>query len=117
MGNILHAAKAAEIDRTEHYRWMAEPGYAARFEDAANDAVDVLEAEARRRAINGVKEPVGWHLGKPGGYVKRYSDTLLIFLLKGARPAVYRERFEHTGKDGAPLGPTMVTVNIVRPPA
>jgi len=45
------------------------------------DAVDVLEAVARRRAVQG-------------------SDTLLIFLLKAARPAKYRERHqvEHSGR-------------------
>ena len=36
---------------------------------------------------------------------KESSDTLLIFLLKGHKPDVFRERIsqEVTGKDGAPL--------------
>jgi hypothetical protein len=42
---------------------------------ATEDAVDVLEAVARQRAILG-------------------SDTLLIFLLKGHRPEKYRERYD-----------------------
>ena len=32
-----------------------------------------------------------------------YSDTLLIFLLKGLRPQKYRERYEHTGANGGPI--------------
>jgi hypothetical protein len=39
------------------------------------------------------------------GFIQEYSDTLLIFLLKGLRPEKYRERFEHSGpgKGGAIL--------------
>jgi hypothetical protein len=32
------------------------------------------------------------------------SCTMLIFMLKARRPEVYRERIEHTGKDGKPIG-------------
>ena len=32
-----------------------------------------------------------------GGTVRRYSDVLLIFLLKGLRPEQYRERYEIKG--------------------
>ena len=102
-GNVTCAADAAKIDRASHYRWLEEPDYKAQFGDAADEAADRLEEEARRRAVDGVDEPVGWYQGKPGGTVKRYSDTLLIFLLKGVRPEKYRERFEHTGKDGGPI--------------
>ncbi len=56
-----------------------------------------LESEANRRAVEGVEKPVGWHRGQPGGYVRDYSDTLLIFLLKGLRPEKYQERLELLG--------------------
>ncbi len=55
-------------------------------------AADVLEAEAHRRAVEGVEEPVGWYKGVAGGTVRRYSDVLLIFTLKGLLPDIYRER-------------------------
>ncbi len=45
-------------------------------------ALDVLEDEVTRRAVEGVEEPAGWYKGKSGGTVRRYSDTLLIFRLK-----------------------------------
>src|SRR5262245_35751476 len=37
--------------------------------------------------------------------VKKYSDSLLMFLLKAHRPDKFRERqsIEHTGKDGGPI--------------
>lgn len=108
-GNISTAAKLAEVDRKEHYRWLEAGGdYPQQFEDATETAADGLEAEARRRAVEGVEEPVGWFKGEPGGYVRKYSDTLLIFLLKGARPEKYRERYEHTGKDGEALFPQSI---------
>ena len=59
-GNVKPAAEAAQISRSAHYRWVAEPDYAEEFEQAKADAVDVLEAGARRRAVEGILEPVGW---------------------------------------------------------
>jgi len=96
-GNIRLACQAAQIGRSSHYRWLDDPDYAEEFEQAKKDAVDVLEAEARRRAVEGWEEPVGWYKGEAGGTVRRYSDTLLIFLLKGAAPQKYRERMEVSG--------------------
>ena len=97
-GNIKLACEAAQIGRSSHYRWReSDPDYAEEFERAKKDAVDVLEAEARRRAVEGWEEPVGWYKGQAGGTVRRFSDTLLIFLLKGLRPDVYRERVEVSG--------------------
>ncbi len=40
---------------------------------------------------------MGWYKGVAGGTVRRYSDNLLMFLLKGARPEQYRERYEVRG--------------------
>ncbi len=96
-GNVRLACEAAQIGRSSHYRWLDDPDYAEEFERAKKDAVDVLEAEARRRAVEGWEEPVGWYKGEAGGTVRRYSDTLLIFLLKGAAPEKYRERMEVSG--------------------
>ncbi len=60
-------------------------------------AVDVLEDEATRRAVEGWVEPVGWYKGKAGGTIRRYSDTLLIFRLKGELPQKYAERMQLSG--------------------
>lgn len=100
-GNITAAAKAAGIARQSHYDWLAaDPEYAKRFADAHEEAIERLEAEARRRASVGVEEPV-YYKGKQIGAVRRYSDTLLIFLLKAARPSVYRDRVDVTHDDAA----------------
>ena len=98
------AAKAAKIDRASHYYWLREDAdYAKRFEQAKEQIAQQLEDEAIRRAYEGVEKPIT--VAGEREVIREYSDTLLIFLLKGARPEKYRERasFEHTGKDGKPL--------------
>jgi hypothetical protein len=93
LGNITSAAARAKVGRRSHYEWLAAPAYAAAFVEAHEAAGDRLEAEAHRRAVQGVKEPV-YQGGERVGYIQKFSDTLLIFLLKGARPEKYRERFD-----------------------
>jgi hypothetical protein len=86
-GNVLLSAKAAGIDRNLPYlERRKNPTFAAAWEQAEEDSVQLLEAEARRRAMS-------------------VSDTLLIFLLKSRRPAVYRDnaRVELTGAAGGPI--------------
>jgi hypothetical protein len=95
-GNISASCRAADIERTQHYRWLKEDAeYVARFTVAGENAIDVLEKEARRRGVEGVTKPI-YQGGKLVGEVQEYSDTLLIFLLKGARPERYRERYDIT---------------------
>lgn len=98
-GNISQAAKLAKCHRSSHRDWLADPEYAARFAEAHEDACDSLETEARRRAVEGVDKPV-YQGGKKVGTVREYSDTLLIFLMKGAIPDKYRERLGVSGEVG-----------------
>ncbi len=98
---VTHAAKIALIARRRHYKWLeSDPDYAKAFEEAKVAATDALVAEARRRATQGVEEAV-YYKGEVVGTIRKYSDTLLIFLLKGALPEVYRERYEISGGDQA----------------
>ena len=53
-----------------------------------------------------MEEPV-YYQGEVVGQVQRYSDTLLMFLLKGRRPEKFKDRTELTGKDGAPIVPVL----------
>ena len=92
--SISGAAKAARINRGTHYDWLqADPEYKAKFERAQEVAIQALEDEAVRRAYEGVERPV-YQGGEKVGVIREYSDTLLIFLLKGLRPAKYRERYD-----------------------
>lgn len=90
------AAEAVGVSRVTVYRWMeACPAFKVAFEDAKKGIVEKLEAEAMRRAHDGWDEPI-YYKGELQGHVRKYSDVLLIFLLKGAAPEKYRERIEHT---------------------
>lgn len=90
-GNVSTAAKAAGRNRTYIYEARkADANFAAQWEEAREDAADALELEARRRAVEGFERPV-FYRGEPCGAIREYSDTLLIVLLKAARPHVYRD--------------------------
>lgn len=118
-GNVTHAAEASEVGRDRHYAWLkSDAAYAKEAEAATAEATERLEAEARRRATQGVKKLVLYQ-GKPvmvdGEYLyeHQYSDVLLIFLLKGAKPEKYRERhnMELSGPGGVPLFKAYVDVD------
>ena len=93
------AAELAGIERSTIYtrQWREDAQFQEALERAQLMAADLLESEAYRRAVEGVEEPVGWYKGEAGGTVRRYSDLLLIFLLKGIRPDKYRDRMEVRG--------------------
>lgn len=100
---VDQAMQTAKITRTHHYYWLkTDPDYKAAFDEARLMAADRLEAEAVRRGM-GYLEPIYNEQGEHVGMAPKHSDTLLIFLLKGARPDLYKERYEHTGKDGGPI--------------
>lgn len=115
-GNISRAAAAAGVHRMTHYDWLeqdADGSYAAAVAAAEAEAADLLEAEARRRALEGWDEAVYWR-GREVGATRKYSDTLLIFLLKGARPEKYRENSggSSIAINNASGGPLQVNFNL-----
>jgi hypothetical protein len=114
-GNVSEAARAARCDRDCYYLWRRDDeAFRVAAESAMEEASDRLEQEARRRAETGVLEPV-FHGGKKVGSIRRYSDTLLIFLLKGARPEKFRDRMEHSGPGGGPLVAPTLSVTVKAP--
>jgi hypothetical protein len=103
-GNITLACEAAGIGRRTYYDWTEhDQEFSAALGLAREEAADRLEDAARQRAVAGVvKETPIYHDGHLIDTVveTKYSDTLLIFLLKGVRPEKYRERLDvqHTGE-------------------
>ncbi len=105
MCHIAQAAEAAGIERGMHYYWLKhDPTYRPRFEEADKIAIEALEDEASRRAMQGVDEPV-FQGGEQVGTVRKYSDRLMEFLLRGRNPAKYGDRFraEMSGPNGDPI--------------
>lgn len=91
-GSITNAAKSVGVNRATPYGWLKDdPDFAQALEEAKAQAVEVLETEAIRRAVEGVEEPY-YQRGQVVGSVRRYSDNLLMFLLRGMAPQKYRDR-------------------------
>jgi transposase-like protein len=137
--SVTRAARAARIDRSLPYRWLKEDSeYARDFAQAFAQAGETLEAEAIRRAHEGVDEPLTYQgrftykqrlvkgtattlavdgsIVEPGTAdhyedygrplaVRKYSDGLLQFLLKGFMKERYSDRssVEVSGVGGAAI--------------
>ena len=92
--NVTRAAALIGAHRSTVYVWRDNDEDFAREWDHACEAYaeDVLEKEADRRAIQGVHHRTYFDKdGKNIGEERRYSDTLLIFRLKGLKPKVYKD--------------------------
>lgn len=134
---IVHACKAAGVNRATAWRAReADPAFAQAWDEAMEEGVDRAEQEAFRRAVVGYEEPVVHHgrlsylyeryvdeegqerfrpvldaNGQPVPLtVRKHSDALLALILKGRRKAVYAERKELTGADGAALPASQVVI-------
>lgn len=117
LGNVSAAARHAGVSRTQHYEWMQDPKYVVLFNDAHEEACDLLEEQLRKSAMGQREEPVIWqgqlqyrvivdHEGNPfldeKGKPKfvpltvlKQNDVANFFLLKAARPEKYRENVKH----------------------
>lgn len=112
--NVGKACTAINISRWTAYKWRKTmPEFAEAWDEAMRAGVTGLEDEAHRRAFEGVEDPLT-HLGQftylwredehgnkvpvldengehKVASVRKYSDTLAIFLLKAHAPEKYRE--------------------------
>ena len=106
-GNVRLAASNADVARQVAYRARdSSPTFRADWDEALEEARELLEAEARRRAAVGVEEPV-FYKGAVVGHIRKYSDNLLMFLLKAHWPDKFRENVSVdqrvSGRDGGPV--------------
>ena len=91
-GNVTRSAEESGCHRVQLYRMKREDEeFSAAWEEAAEIGAKRLEDEARRRAVEGWQEPV-WYQGEQTGTVTKFSDTLLICLLKAHHPEKYADR-------------------------
>ena len=90
-GNVTLAAQHAGQSRNQvHDVRQRSKRFAAQWDNALEEATDLLEAEAHRRALTGIDEPV-FYKGKVVGSTKKYSGPLLMFLLEAHRPQKFRD--------------------------
>lgn len=138
---ILHACRAADIHRgTVAKARKEDEAFAKAYDEAMEEGIDRAEQEAFRRAVVGFEEPVidkgrlayvyeryvddegkeGYRVlldekGQPVPLtVRKHSDGLLSFVLKGRRKKIYADRTELTGADGAPLAHVDETAKAAR---
>jgi hypothetical protein len=112
LGNIALACKQANVGRKAVYRWYREDidGFKGLFDEAYQEACELVEAEIHRRGVKGWDEGV-WYKGDEVGTVHKYSDILLIFLAKALMPDKYRDKFE--GANILSTGP-IANLNVVK---
>jgi hypothetical protein len=103
-GNVSEAARLIGVPRPTVYdQRERDEEFASAWTDAIAEAMDGLEAEARRRAVDGYEQEV-FYGGKRCGTVRKYSDGLLTFLLRAHRPDLFQEeRRAETGADSGVL--------------
>ncbi len=90
--SVSKAADVAKCGRPTAYHWReVDAEFRKAWDDAYTAGGDLLEDEARRRAVDGWDEPV-FQGGDQVGVVHRYSDRLLERLLKGRKPELYGEQ-------------------------
>lgn len=91
-GRVAEAARACGFQDTstlQRYR-RENDDFSEEWDIAIEAAANILEEEAIRRATEGVLEPV-YYKGEVAGYKTNYSDALMMFMLRGLKPTVYRE--------------------------
>ena len=106
-GNIHQAARVSGYERNNHYIWLREdPAYVEAFKAAQEIANEFLEQEAYRRAVEGTKQykfdgkglPLLHPVTNEPYYEHKYSDTLLMFLMRGRQPDKYKTVSEVNSK-------------------
>jgi hypothetical protein len=110
MPNVTRAAKAARINKSQHYaKLKSSPEYAAAFQQALQIGCDALSDVAVTRATDGWEEPIVYQ-GKialqkdpdtgnlVAVMVRKFDNRLLQFILERRHPE-YRERGEESGTD------------------
>jgi hypothetical protein len=124
--SLRDAARVAQVSPYTAYNWRRnekDSAFQEAFKIARDLAIEEAEGEAWNRGVHGWDEPVFGQMAIPEtvetkdgdervifkkftgivGHKKIKSDTMLIFMLKAAKPDVYRDRVEHTGIDGGPI--------------
>ena len=78
--------------QTAYNHRKLDPEFAEQWDDAQDRATELLHARTFQRALEGDTEPV-YYMGKPVGYIRKFSDKLQIELLRAWKP----ERFKTPG--------------------
>lgn len=105
---LEHTAAAAAQTTVRQARKLAleSSEFGEAFEEALERATDRLEAEARRRAVEGIEKGV-YYQGAQVDTERVYSDSLMALFLKAKRRRQFGDKTEVSGPGGAPLQVTV----------
>lgn len=96
-GNISQSCRDLGLSRNSVKFWLKrDRTFQTGYDLAQEEAVERMEQEARRRGVDGSLEPV-YFAGHAVGAIRKYSDVLLIFLLKASKPEKYRDFYYDSG--------------------
>jgi len=94
------AARSVPVPTSEVWRHKAaDPDFAAMWQEASEHAIDLLEARAFQRSLEGDLEPV-YYMGVAVDYVRRFDGRLQIEMLRGLRA----EKFKTPGHAQVNIG-------------
>jgi hypothetical protein len=92
-GMITVAARRAKINVHWVYQWRRDDiMFRERWNQAQLQVGELIEDEAKRRAVEGYDETVYDEAGNVVAKKHKYSDTIMVQLLKGNLPDKYRDR-------------------------
>lgn len=104
-GNLTVSARKVGVHLHSIYQAAKfNPRFKEALALAKAEAVANLEEEARRRAMDGVEEPV-FYQGEEVGTVRKYSDRLMEILLEAHKPKKYGKA-RRSGEAGSGGGGT-----------
>jgi hypothetical protein len=113
-GNVSKACQIIQISRNaayEHKRTDAD--FSAAWDQVLESVYDEMEQELYNRSVKGWNEPV-FYKGDIVGTIRKKSDRLLEFALKGNRAEKFRERLDinnhHSGSLDVNLQATIDSV-------
>jgi hypothetical protein len=87
---VLLAARASHITRKTAYEHRKiDEEFAAQWQEAEADAIELLHARAFQRALEGDCEPI-WYMGIRVGYVRKFDSRLQLEMLRAYRPDTFK---------------------------
>lgn len=96
---VVQSCDALKLHRTTPHRAKkVDPVFARAWAEAEVTVTEQLELSALGRAIEGWLEPVFFQ-GVQVGEIRRFSNSLTIFLLKCRKPSVYNIAPGQTGAE------------------
>ena len=113
-GKVTEASKAAGFSSSTslYMKRKKDEKFAEAWDLALYAAGDKLEAEAIRRAHDGVYV-AQYYQGEVVGHNIKYSDTLLMFMLKGIRPDKFRDNVSIDGHIKGTFGVAVLPVQAI----